>query len=165
MLWERSIIGALRSKLSNRVKCDINALSLKMRQAGEKAVRGASEVMTEGGKEIARRAKEYAPRDTGALEKSITFEKDRSGIRGRTQVFIYIDENVRRKDGRFVGEYAEGVHEYLAPYGSGAWGHISAKSAAKGEKVGGKFFERAIEEILPWIEENIEKRAKRAAKG
>lgn len=148
--------------MSNRVQCDIRALSAKIKQVGERAVKGASTALIEGGQEIQKRAREYAPRDTGSLERAITFEYDRSGTRGRIQVFVYVDEFVRQSGtSRFVSEYAEGVHDYIAPFGSGAWGNISAKSAAKGPNVGGKYFERAIEEVMPMIYEKVERMAKK----
>lgn len=126
-----------------------------LHQVGDRATRGISDVMREEGEIIRDLARDNAPVDDYDLERAITMDVDRSGVHGRTQVYIYVDEDVEGADGKAVREYATLMHEGLAPYGSGFAGDVwnpnypeskSKLKAAAGYAVGGKFLTRALKE-------------------
>lgn len=138
----------------------VENLLLQLSQTGEKAIRGVSNEIQKGAKKIQYRAIQYAPVDEGNLENAIKTEFDRSGVNGRLQAFVYVDPNEDAGDGRTVGDYALAVHEGVAPFGSGGWGRIGKRSQIKdggrGE-VGGKFLERAAEDMAEEIAQDLQK--------
>lgn len=138
---------------ASKVKCDVDSLTMTLTQIGERAIRGISDVMKEEGEKIRDLARANAPVDEGDLERAIKMEAERTGINGRTQVYVYVDESVTGEDGKEVGEYAKLMHEGLAPYGTGLAGDVnnpdypgskSKLKAAMGYDVGGKFLTRAL---------------------
>jgi len=149
----------------SEVRCDIEGILAKIEQIGDRAHRGVAAMMKEQGMVIRDKARSNAPvapddEDGGTLESAITCESQRTGINGRSEVFVYIDGSRAKPDGTPVGEYMLLMHEGLAPYGSGFAGDIynpkypyrySRKKAASGHDVGGKFLERAVEEHRPQI--------------
>ncbi|WP_374335525.1 HK97 gp10 family phage protein [Methyloversatilis sp.] len=142
---------------------DIDNLSGSLIQVGEKTVRGVAGIMQEAGKEIQKRAVEYAPVDEGDLENAIKYSAERTGRRGRVMVFIFIDEDMPTSDGKRVGSYARKMHEQLAPYGTGRY-NLGPKSREKrdaGADVGGKFLERAINELRGKVYERVDQLVKR----
>jgi hypothetical protein len=138
---------------------DIGKLEIALIQVGERTTRGVSAIMQEAGKEIQQRAINYAPVDEGDLESAIKYSAERSGTRGRTMVFVYIDGDVITSDGNRVGSYAMKMHEQLSPYGSGRYnlGKLSLEKRGLGYDVGGKFLERAISEIRESVYGRVEK--------
>lgn len=138
--------------------CDVEFLVGRIRQVGDRAVRGVSDIMQEEGEAIAQLAREFAPVDQGNLEEAIKVEVARGGSRGRISVDVYIDPDMpaphinpdgtvtKGTESKTVGDYAAAMHEGLAPYGSGAFklGPRSLAKAASGAAVGGKFLERAL---------------------
>jgi hypothetical protein len=98
-------------------------------------------------------AADMAPRDEGALEKSIkvqgdTLERTRDDL-GRfthTEVEVYIDFDMPHpeRSGKTVGDYAYYIHEGLQPRGSWEPGDESKKKEKQvGVQVGGGFLDRA----------------------
>lgn len=138
------------------------ALMAMLEQVGERAVRGVSDEIKKGAEEIAELAIKYAPVDEGNLEDAIKVEFDRYGINRRIRATVYVDLDVRGADGVPVGRYAMAMHEGLAPYGSGAF-NLGAKSRAKDGgtgRVGGKYLERAINELSPEIFARVQRKIK-----
>lgn len=133
-------------------------------QIGERALRGISTVMEEEGNEIQALARSYAPVDEGDLESAIKIEKDRGGENGRTRIFVYVDMDAPADHGKVVGDYAMLMHEGLAPYGSGFYklGKLSIEKLMAGNKVGGKFMERAAIDRLPILISRVNAIVKRA---
>lgn len=141
----------------------IEALLANLSQTGDRAVRGVSDEIKRGAKKIQDLAREYAPEDEGNLSESIKVEVDRSGINGRVQAFVYVDGDAAAEDGT-VGDYALAVHEGVAPYGSGGHGRIGEKSMAKDAGrgvVGGKFMERAVDQLQVEIAEDLTQAARK----
>lgn len=140
----------------SKVNCDVAGLIAAIERIGGEAANGASKAMQSGADEILKRAKDYAPVDTHDLEKSIKMDiddRDSLGRFKRKAFYIYVDEADDR-----VGEYAMTMHEELAPYGSGFY-HLGKgsqeKDAGRGV-VGGKFLERAVEEMSDHIIRDVE---------
>ena len=133
----------------------MRGLSIQLTQVGKRAMRGVSAVMQEEGMKIRDKAREYAPVDKGNLEDAIRCDIDRNGLNGRTLVYVYVDMDYPAgANGKTVGDYAMIMHEGLTPYGElnlGKYSQIKAATFA----VGGKFLERAIDEVAPKIESRV----------
>lgn len=109
--------------------------------------------------EIAALAKKYAPIDEANLEKAIkvfpevmpeTRVRNSAGQFVRQDVFVYVDTDmpVPQRPGKTVGDYAYTMHEHLTPFGPLNLGERSvAKQFGQREMVGGKYLERAMNEI------------------
>lgn len=130
-----------------KVKFDLGALKAALENAGEKAHRHATAALEESAHIIAETAQLYAPYKTGALERAIRVDKPRQqrgadGRFGSVTVPVYVDGD----DG--VDNYAGIMHEELQPFGDGDLELGKGSQAKDGGAgvVGGKFFERAIEE-------------------
>lgn len=109
--------------------------------------------------EIAALAKKYAPIDEANLEKAIKVfpevmpekrVRNSAGQFVRQDVFVYVDTDmpVPQRPGKTVGDYAYTMHEHLTPFGPLNLGERSAaKQSGQREMVGGKYLERAMNEI------------------
>lgn len=129
----------------------VDSLLAKLSQTGERAVRGVSEEIKEGAKDIQDLARLQAPVDEGNLEDAIKVEVDRSGINGRIQAYVYVDSDQDTGDGRTVGEYSNYMHE--GTYNLGPRSQI--KQSAAGVVVGRKFLERAVDDLAPGIIDRV----------
>lgn len=95
-------------------------------------------------------ARAYAPRDTGALEKSIDYATTK-GANNRNVFTVYIDLDASNPDGHPVGDYAWIMEEQLHPFGRRSGKihfDLGLGSIAKNAtgKVGGKFLKRAVQD-------------------
>lgn len=109
--------------------------------------------------EIAALARRMAPIDEGNLEKAIkvfpevvpvTRERNALGQFKRVDIIVYVDMEmpVPERPGKTVGSYAYTMHEHLAPFGPYNLGERSEeKQSGQRELVGGKYLERAMEEL------------------
>lgn len=109
--------------------------------------------------EIAELARKFAPVDEANLEKAIkvfpekmpeTRERNAAGQFVKQDVFVYVDTDmaVPSRPGKTVGDYAYTMHEHLTPFGPLNLGERSAeKQSGQREMVGGKYLERAMNEI------------------
>lgn len=143
----------------------VESLVVRLNQTGERALRGVSAKIREGAKKIQYRAVEYAPVDEGDLESAIKVMTDRGGINSRLQATVYVDGDEEASNGKKVGDYALAVHEGVAPFGSGGWGRLGKRSKIKdGNRgvVGGKFLERAAEELAPEITKDLQEAIRKA---
>jgi hypothetical protein len=127
-----------------KLDTDIDSLIAIISQTGEYVKKGVAKKMIEGGRNMREKAKDYAPVDEGNLEQAITMETDRSGINGRTNVFVFVDENypVDDRSGHTVGEYAMRMHEGIYKLGQKSL----AKQGTLGVTVGPKYLERAADD-------------------
>lgn len=133
----------------------VEELMWRLRQGGQRAVKGAINQMREEALDIRDLAREMAPVDEGDLERSIKVREEGGG-RGEGGRFtqktlvIEIDGDVpagKNKLGETVtvGDYAYIMHEYLTPFGRYGLGPRSqAKQDGSNVLVGGKFLERAV---------------------
>jgi len=111
--------------------------------------RRLSRLLEKGAEEIKDKAVDFAPKDTGALEDSISLKKNsRAGVNGRNTFSVFVDGEAESSDGRKVGEYAHHAHYSNEARGAG--------TVAKGEQAGPMFMERALDDVKP----RLEKRAK-----
>lgn len=142
-----------------KLDTDINALVTILKQTGERVQRGVAQKMVDGGRAMRDRAREYAPVDLGNLEHAIKMQSDRTGIHGRTQVYIFVDEGmeVRGRPGHLVGEYAMIMHE--SDYNLGL--KSQAKAAALGVHVGPKYLERAANDMIDGTVSSMLREARR----
>ena len=156
---------------------DLEGLSANILQTGARCVDGVIDTMREGGEDIRDLAKSYAPVENEGLEEAIKSET-RSG--GRTQlgrfsrkhIEVYVDPDMPELDefgnptGRSVGRYAAIMHEALAPYGSGLYelGERSKRKASSHD-VGGKYLERAAEDLEGEIANKAFNRVKKVLGG
>lgn len=111
--------------------------------------------------EIAKLARKMAPVDKANLEKAIKVfpeilplsrERNDQGQFVRQDIFVYVDTTMPAPasghQGKTVGDYAYIMHEHLTPFGPLNLGELSAaKQAGQGEVVGGKYLERAMNEV------------------
>lgn len=127
-------------------------------QVSETTKRRAVKKLHEKAVEIANLARKYAPIDEGNLEKAIKVFPETIGERARNEagqfvrqeVFVYVDLDmpVPERPGETVGKYAYTMHEHLTPFGPLNLGERSAeKQSGQREMVGGKYLERAMNEI------------------
>jgi len=134
-------------------------------QAGERAVKGVSDMMKKEGEQIQELARDYAPYDDGYLEKSIKVQSGKDE-NGRVAVTVYVDGSTPAAGGKAVGDYALLMHEGLGPYGSGYYkpGEGTMAKIYAGFKAGGKFLERAFKERTRTLVEKAAAAARRALK-
>lgn len=128
-------------------------------QGGEKAIKGAIDHMRVEANAMAELARRQAPVDEGNLEDAIIVRddgggRDNAGRFQRKTVVVEVDNNKTVVDSsgraKLVGDYAWVMHEHLTPASNEyQLGKLSlAKQAANPDViVGGKFLERAVEEV------------------
>jgi hypothetical protein len=120
---------------------------------------------------IAEIASLMAPVDEGYLEKAIKVSptsleraRDEMGRFTRTDVFVYVDEDmvVPTTSGKpkRVGDYAYMLHEWVTPYGMKGLGPLSeAKQMNSPYVVGGGFLERAadmrVDELVQGVADDL----------
>lgn len=130
-------------------------LAILLQQAGAKATRGVLDQMRKEAIAIQRLARKFAPLDHGPLEDAIKVRttgggREESGRFARKALEVFIDMDAEAHDGRTVGQYAYVMHELLQPFGAGGF-KLGPKSRLKQkgqqEVVGGRFLERAAEEV------------------
>lgn len=132
----------------------IDELTALLTRTADTTNRNMAEVLKREAHEVARLAKEFSPVDSGALEDSwqvieLGGDRDYRGRFTKKSYVIQVDPSATDPDGRPTSVYGLEMHEHLAPYGSGMYklGPLSrAKNAGSG-RVGGRFLERAIDEV------------------
>lgn len=129
-------------------------------EATGKSTRAA---LRQSGTAIRDLARDYAPVEEGNLEQAIQTKEDRQGINTRMRVLIGIELDYPAQRGKTVDAYAMLMHEGLAPYGSGAYqlGEDSQRKRNMGSDVGGKYLERAINDLQPYVERLMKDAIKR----
>ena len=132
------------------LRIDFNPAQLEanVRQIGERAVKGMHLKAKRRALKVRDLAREYAPRDSGLLERNIEMGTYKDGTRNQYTVYIDLDA-VRYSGSGELGDYAWLMEENLKPYGSGKYnlgvGSL-AKKASGARKVGGRFLRRAVRE-------------------
>lgn len=126
-----------------RVEFDSADIVAKLTAVGKDATNAAYGAIKEGGQEIRDQARAYAPVDEHDLEKAIVTQP----VKDDLTVYIGIDPRATDERGVQIDFYGLMMHELLAPYGSGRF-NLGPKSEAKGAGVGGKFLQRAFDELL-----------------
>lgn len=134
-------------------------------QVGERALREVDDVLAEGAEDIAEIARAYAPYaspefggskiEREHLQEAIETRRNRGGA---FEVFV----NGRRKGhrGRLIAQYAWLVHEGLLPYGTGPK-TASPSTQAKHPEAGGKYLERAFDDMTGKIKSDAERVARK----
>lgn len=119
----------------------------------------ARRALEKGAKDVQELAQRQAPVDEGNLEAAIKLDHDYQGVNRRKRFFVYIDDGmpVPGSPGKTVGDYSILMHENLAPYGTFGLGPRSQEKQAANPDVtvGGKFLERAGEELADEIRERV----------
>lgn len=151
MSFETSGIEQLRIKLQ--------------RLAGVSTV--ANEELKKCATEVRDLARKMAPLDKGNLEKAIKIRYEGTQgaggrfVKGGGTYSIFIDGTmpVEGREGKTVGDYAWEQHEHLEPYGPWKLGPKSEQKQRENPSilVGGKFLERAIEELRAKINKRLAK--------
>lgn len=129
-------------------------LQILLSQGGERAVKGVVEQMHKEALAIQKLAREYAPVDHGNLEEAIKIGTLGGGRNARGQFQrksfeVFLDMNATGYKGEPISTYAYRMHELLLPYGSGGFNlrkRSLEKDAGRGI-VGGRFLERAVDEV------------------
>lgn len=128
------------------------ALEASIKNLADKAARGASEEMRKTAIKIRNLARDYAPVDTGTLERAIDFMAIKDPTTRRNTFVVFVDLDKVHPDGGVVGDYAFIMEQQLHPYGRQK-GKIhfdldfgSQLKAGSGLKVGGRFLERAMKD-------------------
>lgn len=110
-----------------------------------------------GAKKIQKRARDYAPLEYGALEKSIKIKPHKiSPVKRRYDV--YVDESMpadKRGPDVTVGKYAK-YAEAGIPGGIGYGEESQRKAKRLGVKVGPRFMRRAYEELKDEVRKDVE---------
>ena len=142
------------ASIKTRVKCDVKALTAKLEQLGERAVRGISTELRTYGKRIQDDAELNAPFETGSLIHAIKVDSSRTGINRRLVVTIFVDLSApyiktntsgdSKPSKKTVGDYAMLMEKGLAPFGSGKY-QAREGTISKGPQAGGKFIKRAAD--------------------
>lgn len=105
--------------------------------------------LKKGAEDIKTLSQRMAPHKHGALERAHDVEIDESDL----SAIVFVDKDAPGEDGRPVGRYADMMHEGLYPgsrFKLGP-GSIAKQAANPGILIGGKFLERAAEELAPEI--------------
>lgn len=128
------------------------ALEASIQNIADMASRGASEEMRKAAIKIRNLARDYAPMDTGTLERAIDYATIKNPATRRNVFVVYIDLDKPHPSGGVVGDYAFIMEQQLHPYGRQS-GKIhfdldfgSQIKAGSGLKVGGRFLERAMKD-------------------
>ncbi|MFT4064274.1 HK97 gp10 family phage protein [Paraburkholderia sp.] len=149
--------------MSVKIEGTVNLGAL-LQQVGEKAVRGVFAQMKVEAQALAEKARENAPVDHGDLETAIKVRETGGGRNelgqfARKSVEVYVDGSLpahdsdgRDRPGKTVGDYAYEMHEHLIPAGPLQLGPKSQQKDGGSGKVGGKYLERARDEIEQGIE-------------
>lgn len=127
-------------------------LMVMLRQLGPKATDGIFEQMKVEARSIRNLARSYAPVDHGNLEEAIQMEvlgggRDARGRFIRKALSVFVDMEARGHNGEPMSQYAYIMHEHLTPYGPLKLGEKSAAKNAGSGRVGGRFLERAANEV------------------
>lgn len=128
-------------------------LQANLRQIGPRAERAVTRQMRAETYRIAELAKRFAPIDEGPLEDAIQVmeeggARDDRGRFTRKSFTVYVDVDQQGSHNAMIGEYAYRMHEHLTPYGPLKLGKNSrAKQAGQSEMVGGRYLERAVQEV------------------
>lgn len=137
------------------IKFNPAQLEASIKNMADTASSNASRTMRRAAIRIRDLAREYAPIETGTLEKAIDWTKipgpDRRWV---YVVYIDLDRSVPGGSNHQVGDYAWIMEQQLRPYGNkgkpynlgGTPTSGSIGKAASGKKVGGHFLSRAIKE-------------------
>jgi hypothetical protein len=151
-----------------KIDFDVNALEARLKQVGDRAVRGGLDEMREEAQEIRDRAVEFAPIKSGTLHRAIKVDEEGGG-RGaggrfsRKEVVIFVDNSEDWRDPDELADsggwplelYAYFMHEGLGPFGNYEWGRQGLNVPWRKKSlehdggrgvVGGKFLKRAYEE-------------------
>lgn len=134
-------------------------LGVLLQQVGERAVRGIFTQMKVEAEKIAEKARENAPVDHGDLEKAIKVRETGGGRNdlgqfARKGVEVYVDGTLpahdskgRERPGKTVADYMWEMHEHLTPAGPLQLGPKSQEKDGGSGKVGGKYLERAADDV------------------
>lgn len=128
-------------------------LRTNLQQIGPRAERAVTRQMKAEAYRIADLAKRFAPVDEGPLEDSIQVMqegggRDDRGRFARTSFTVYVDTDQQGSHGALIADYAYRMHEHLTPYGPLKLGKRSqAKQVGQSEMVGGRYLERAVQEV------------------
>lgn len=152
-----------------RVKCDVQAITARIEQLGERAAKGVSDVMRDYAEIMLHEAIINAPHDTGSLEDALKIEYQRNGINGRLAIKIWVDPRTPYVDtdpnhaptSKTVGAYAWLMEKYLVPHGEGGW-NAQDGTLAKGSQAGGRYLARAIRQHRAALLEKAQRIVKRA---
>lgn len=136
-----------------------NEVAARLMNLGDVSNSTTRQALRDGAKSIRDLAKDYAPYDTGALERAIVI-KEEVGEDGRKVMVIGIDESkINPKSRAPVGQYAEEIHENFDDYepGPGTLMKIHA-----GFDAGAQFIFRAAVELEPRIMQRVQAAIERA---
>lgn len=141
---------------------DADALTAKIQQVGERAVRGGADQLRKEAEEVQLLAQMFAPVYSGALEDAIEVGEDRDE-KNRVEVFVYVDP-AATNHGDFVADYGLVMHRYQEPAGSkyGLGRRSLIKQTQLGVLVGGGYLKRAMQARLGAIKRGLRNAMKRA---
>jgi hypothetical protein len=137
------------------LKVIMNAAAMEavLRNIAERANANAARTLKRASIRVRDLARMYAPRDTGALEKSLDYGAKREGRRNSYIVFVRGD--AAAANGKTVGDYASIMETQLTPVGRLKLGKRSEAKATGGAPVGGGYLSRAVEKGSESINEEM----------
>lgn len=144
--------------MGNVTKSGFNELTATLENIAERSSRGGREELLKGAESIKELAKVYAPRDLMNLENSIK-RGELSGLFGRKAYTAYVDESMSAGGKKKVGDYADIIHELYHNFQPGEE-TLKKMRDNPGVHIGGKYLERALDDLKPSIEENVKRRIK-----
>jgi HK97 gp10 family phage protein len=121
-----------------------------MKELAGRVPKQGRKILERGAEKIVKEAQLNAPVDKHNLEDAIHMEKGYEG-RGRLKVDIVVGGEVRGVD---VDRYAMLIHENYEGMNPGK-GTIKKREANPGRYVGGKFLERAVDDMMPKIQKQM----------
>lgn len=131
----------------------VNRLLTKLSNVAKETNRNTRQALRKGGLTVQKAARENAPVDHGDLEDAIEIEESLTGLNRRMEVAVYVNPDKEAYGEAKVGDYAFYLHDNfeweLGP-------KSQAKSDANGGKVGPLYLDRALEEHVDEIEQDLQ---------
>lgn len=139
-------------------------VSLDIRQIGERAVKGVSQDIRDGGEAIAELAREYAPYAAPWLEHNAGSEDPEAHLEAaietkeipdpsrRVAIRVFVNGNKPGHDGKPIGQYAYLMHEH-----EGEW----SESTLEKPGAGSHYLLRAYQERADAIQQRAENTARK----
>lgn len=144
--------------MGNVTKTGFDELTATLENVAERSGSGARSELLKGAEQIRDLAKVYAPRDLKNLESSIK-QGVIKGLFGRNGYTAYVDGTMSAGRKKTVGDYADIIHELYHTFEPGEETKNKMRDNP-GVPIGGKYLERALDDLKPFIEENVKRRVK-----
>lgn len=137
----------------------LESTKMKLSRVHKRTSKRQLKAFIKGGENIHQLARDNAPRDTGALEDSITMSVPKQGLFQRKDIFIGVDPSKLGEGyAKYKFRYDQHLHDMSDDqFSPGVGSEAKIKS---GKQVGPAYFTRALAELEKEIAAELEKIAK-----